>query len=267
MILKGNRTDMPHTEQQKTVWITGASSGIGEAVARRLARDGWSVFATARNLEKLESLARESEKWPGIIVPMAGDIQNPDRMQEIVQSIENQYGSLELVILNAGTYKPDPVAEFSAQNFKDHCDLNLVGTANCLDPVLKVFLARGRGHIALVASVAGYRGLPRSLSYGPTKAALINMAEALRIETMDKGIQVQIVNPGFIKTPLTDKNDFAMPFLMDVDLAADQFVRQLAQDKFEITFPKIFAFILKVIGLLPDDLYFKLVKKVTAGQK
>lgn len=246
---------------QKIAWITGASSGIGEAVALELAREGWHVLVTARRLDRLEDLAARHKN----IIPMAGDISDAARMKEIIETARLNYGLPELVILNAGTYISDPIEEFSAQNFKTQIDLNLTGTANCLEAILPHYINRKAGHIAIVASVAGYRGLPRSLSYGPSKAALINMAEALAIEGKRHNIKVQVVNPGFIKTPLTDQNKFPMPFLMDVDAAARIFVRELSSSKFEITFPKIFSYILKIIGLLPARLYIKLIAMGAKG--
>ncbi len=247
---------------QKTAWITGASSGIGAAAAKRLAADGWRVAITARSEDKLNALAAEND----LLKAYAGDVTDLAQMKDIVRRIELDLGHIDLVILNAGTYKHDVMSAFSAENFAHHLDINLQGVANGLEAVLPPMLERQSGHIALVASVAGYRGLPRSLSYGATKAALINMAEALAIEMLDKGIKVQVINPGFIKTPLTDKNDFPMPMLMDVDEAADKLVKGLSSNKFEITFPWAFAFLLKLAGLLPDKLYFRLVKKATAGQ-
>ena len=241
--------------QKKIAWVTGASSGIGEAVAIELSRQGWVVIATARRADKLHELAAIHKN----ILPMAGDITDSNRMFEIIETARLNYGVPDLVILNAGTYIADPIEDFSAENFKTQIDLNLTGTANCLQAVLPHFTQRHAGHIAIVASVAGYRGLPRSLSYGPSKAALIHMAEALAIEGVRHNIKVQVVNPGFIKTPLTDKNEFPMPFLMDVDDAARVLVKELSSSRFEITFPKIFSYLLKFIGLLPARLYIKLL--------
>lgn len=255
------------SENQNIAWITGASSGIGEAVALRLAKDGWHVAITARRKEKLEEIANTAKNAAGKIYPYAGDVTDEKAMQTLASKIKKDLGGINLVILNAGTYKPDPVEQFTAENFKMHTEINLNGTANTLAAILPDMLERQSGHIAIVASIAGYRGLPLSLSYGPTKAALINMAEALSIDCMDKGIKVQVVNPGFIKTPLTDKNDFHMPMLMDVDKAADKFVEGLSKNKFEITFPWLFCFLTKMTGwMLPDWLYFKLIKKATAGR-
>jgi short-subunit dehydrogenase len=221
------------------------------------------VIATARSLDKLQDLSDQSKTLPGEIIAIQGDVTDLGAMKNIVHEIEQKYGGLDMAILNAGTYIADPITEFTAENFKNQVDLNLSGTANCLEAILPSMIKRGAGHIALVASVAGYRGLPRSLSYGPTKAALINMAEALAIEGRDHNIKVQVINPGFVKTPLTDKNKFPMPFLISADEAAEHIAKGLQSRRFEITFPFVFAALLKIIGLLPADLYIPLTRSGT----
>ncbi len=244
---------------QKIAWVTGASTGIGAATAKHLAQEGWTVIATARSTDKLEKLAEECGRLPGVIMPYAGDVTDLARMKDIISQVEKNIGVIHLAILNAGTYKADPLPVFSAASFSEQVNVNLIGVANCVEALRDTMIANRAGHIAIVASVAGYRGLPRSLSYGPTKAALINMAEALAIEGRAFNIKVQVINPGFIRTPLTDKNDFPMPFLMEVEDAAACIVRGLKSSRFEISFPMIFSVLLKVIGILPPRLYQKLV--------
>ena len=240
----------------KIAWITGASTGIGAATAKRLAAEGWQVMATARSKDKLETLAAESN---GTIHAWPCDVTDPQGVNKTVKEIEDSYGPVDLAILNAGTYVPETAQSFTAENFDAHMKLNVSGVAYCLEAVLPAMLRRDAGQIAFVASVAGYRGLPRAMSYSPSKAAVIRLAESLAIECIGTGIKVQVVNPGFIKTPLTDKNDFYMPMLMDVDVAAGKLVKGLKSRKFEIIFPWAFAKFLKLIGLLPDRLYFRLV--------
>jgi short-subunit dehydrogenase len=240
----------------KIAWITGASTGIGAATAKKLASEGWQVMATARSKDKLESMAAESA---GKIHACPCDVTDPQAVSETVKQIEEGHGSIDLAILNAGTYVPETAQSFTAENFDAHMKLNVSGVAYCLEAVLPGMLQRDAGHIAFVASVAGYRGLPRAMSYSPSKAAVIKLAESLAIECIGTGIKVQVVNPGFIKTPLTDKNDFYMPMLMDVDVAAGKLAKGLKARRFEIIFPWAFAMFLKVIGLLPDRLYFRLV--------
>lgn len=256
------------TKQQKIAWITGASSGLGAATALRLVKEGWVIAATARSADKIEVLIHHVEIFGGggRIVNYPGDVTDAGQMQEIVARIEAELGPIDLALLNAGTYLPDTVETFAAAHLQTQYETNVIGTAHCLEPVLKLFWARNKGHIAIVSSVAGYRGLPRSLSYGSSKAALINLAEALAIELRGSKIKVQVVCPGFIKTPLTDKNDFYMPMLMDVDKAAEELVRGLNGGFFEISFPWIFSLLTKLVDLLPDRLYIWTIGKIKEKQ-
>ena len=205
-------------------WITGASTGIGRALALRLAAEGCTVAASARSADALKSLEEEAETLAGRIVAVSLD-----------------------------------VTDSAAIEF----NLNVMGTVRMLEAVIPGMVERKSGRIAIVASISGYRGLRTASAYGATKAALINMCEALRMELGDAGITVQLVNPGFIKTPLTDKNDFPMPFLMPVDKAVDQFYRGLLTNRFEITFPKRFTWMLKFARLLPYALYLPLLSRST----
>jgi len=241
-------------------WITGASGGIGEAVARRLVADGWQVAASARNREKLEALAEQTQ---GRVTPYPLDITDIEAARATVRRIDQESGPISLAILNAGTFVPTEMESFTAEHFRDHVEINLMGTVNCLDPLVPLLMERRKGHIAVVSSVAGYRGLPRAAAYGCTKAALINLTECLKLGLDAYGIKVQIINPGFVRTPLTDKNDFPMPFLMEVEDAAEALVRGLSKTSFEITFPKKFTFWMKRLRGLPYSLYFPAVHKGT----
>lgn len=252
---------------QKYIWITGASSGIGHATALRLAKDGHIVFATARSQDKLKELKNKSKNWTGQIIPMAGDVTDPDKMADIVSRIETDHGPLDMVLLNAGTYIPEKLEDITIDSFSQQWDVNLNGVKNCLFPALEKFLERKKGHIAITASVAGFRGLPRSLAYGSSKAALINLAEALYMECKPKGIKVQVINPGFVKTPLTDQNRFKMPMRMAVEDAADALVKGLYSDQFEIVFPRTFVMIKKMIDLLPNKVYLWLIQKGTESKE
>lgn len=253
------------TPKDGCAWITGASTGIGRAVALRLARDGWTVVASARSADKLEALAAEAEALTGRIVPKPVDVTDKAALTDAVSAIEAEVGPIALSILNAGTFVPDGVKGFEAETFAKQFTLNVFGVANCLEPLLPVLIARGTGQVAIVSSVAGYRGLPRALGYGASKAALINFAESLYLQARPYGIKVQVVNPGFVRTPLTDKNDFPMPFLVEVEDAADRIVRGLGRDGFEIAFPTPFVAILKRLRCLPYALYFPLVGRTTGA--
>jgi NADP-dependent 3-hydroxy acid dehydrogenase YdfG len=237
-------------------WVTGASAGIGRALALELADRGWRVFATARSAEKLEALAAER---PDRIVPQPGDVADRARMAEIVAAAEAE-GGLALAVLNAGIYIPMRAQEFDAEAVEKTVSVNVLGAANGLDPVLKAMIARGRGHVALVASVAGYRGLPRAAAYSATKAALIAMAEALAFDLIDLGVRISVVNPGFVETEATAVNDFEMPFLMQTGAAAKRIADGLAKPGFEIAFPTRFELILKTLGLLPNRAYFAVMR-------
>lgn len=257
---------MTQTTLSNITWITGGSSGIGKSLALKLAAKGEKVAVTARSKDKLADLESQAESLSGSIHAYPGDVTDADKMQEIVKEIEQTIGPIGKAILNAGTYVPDTIDDFTPDNFEHHCRINLIGTANAFAPLIPKMRQRQAGHIAFVASVAGYRGLPRSLSYGPTKAALINMAEALAIETLDEGIKVQVINPGFVETPLTEQNDFDMPFLITSEQAADYILKGLETARFEIGFPWQMVTLLKTIGKLPARWYFRVVKKTTSSQ-
>ena len=245
-------------------WVTGASSGIGRAIALRLAAEGWTVFATARRTDKPEALAQAAQG--GHIIPMPGDVTDPQRMKEIVDKI-TETGPLALAILNAGIYMPMRAQAFSAETARDMIDVNLVGVTNALDPVLTAMIARRAGHVAVMASVAGYRGLPGAAPYSASKAGLIAMCEALAMDLVDLGVRISVVNPGFVDTDATAVNDFSMPFLMTTETAARRVVQGLARPGFEIAFPRRFAFILNMIGLLPNRAYIWIIRAATGWKR
>lgn len=244
-------------------WITGASTGIGRETALQLARSGWRVVATARSMDKLEELVSEAGDGYGYVIPMAGDVTDSARMQAIVDEIEREHGGVGLAVLNAGIYEPIEGDELSVDIFQSTFDVNLKGTVNCLVPLSHAMRKRERGQIAFVSSVAGYGGLPTSSAYGATKAALINLAESLKFDFDKMGILIQIISPGFVDTPATKSNPFAMPLLMDVDAAAAALIKGLSKGGFEVTFPKQFTYAMKLINLLPYFAYFPIINRMT----
>jgi NAD(P)-dependent dehydrogenase (short-subunit alcohol dehydrogenase family) len=248
-----------------SAWITGASGGIGRATALALAAEGWKVYATARGEAALEALAAEVQ-GAGSVVPLPGDVSDPAAMREAVDRITAE-GPLALAILNAGVYTPMRSENFSAETARRMFDVNLGGVANGLEPLLGHMIGRGRGHIAITASVAGFRGLPDAAAYSATKAGLIAMAESLAMDLVDLGVRLSVINPGFVDTEATKVNDFEMPFLMTPEAAAGRIVAGLKKPGFEIVFPRRFALLLRLIGLLPNQAYFAAMRRMTGWEK
>lgn len=246
----------------KVAWVTGAGKGIGRSVALELAGRGWTVAVTSRTVEDLDKLALDASGLQGSIVGYPGSVTDREGITTLVEKIESDVGAVELAILNAGTYIRFAASDLTADDFAEQMDINVMGTVNCLAPLLDKMKARRAGHIAVVASVSGYRGLPLASAYGASKAALINMCEALKPELEHLGIGLSLINPGFIRTPLTDKNDFPMPFLMEADAAARRIVDGIMKGKFEIAMPTRFVLLLKLARCLPYALYFAITRKM-----
>ncbi|MCU0884767.1 MAG: SDR family NAD(P)-dependent oxidoreductase [Beijerinckiaceae bacterium] len=255
------------TPADGVAWLTGASSGIGKATALELARRGWTVCITARRLEELEALAGEATGMPGRLVAHAGDVTDEAGMAALVETIERIHGPIALAFFNAGVAPYTRAGALDVEAFRQALAVNVLGAANGLAPVLARMGARKKGQVAVNASVAGYRGLPKAAAYGASKAAAIHLCEALKFDCDNLGITMQVVNPGFIDTPLTRKNDFPMPFLMSMDDAARRVVDGFERGRFEIIFPRRLAFILKVMRLLPYAWYFPLVARQTGWNK
>jgi short-subunit dehydrogenase len=250
---------MPTQLPWKVVWVTGASTGIGREVAIQLASAGVKVAASARNASKLVSLGAN-------IFPYALDVTDLIAVQNTVAKIEAELGAIDLAICGAGTYAAIEATDIDPIQFATMLNTNYLGVVNCLSAVLPKMLTRNKGHISWIASVAGYRGLPKAAAYGPSKAALINLAESLKPELALKGVAISVINPGFVETPMTSKNDFTMPFLMQPDDAARRTIAGLAKGKFEIAYPTRFVAILKFTRILPYRLFFWLVTKTTLKQ-
>jgi NAD(P)-dependent dehydrogenase (short-subunit alcohol dehydrogenase family) len=242
----------------KTVWLVGASSGIGEATAHALHERGAQVVVSARNSAALEAFARSHAGAAAL--PL--DVTDPAAVRTAAQALLAA-GPLDLVMYCAGYYKAMRATGLDLADMLKHQQVNYVGALYLLDAVLPALLLRGSGHISLTGSVAGYRGLPNSLAYGPTKAALINLAETLYLDLQGSGIGVSIVNPGFVETPLTAQNSFDMPALLTPAQAAGEILTGWARGEFEIHFPKRFTRWMKTLRLLPHALYFPAIRKFT----
>lgn len=248
----------------KLVWITGGGSGIGLAVAQQLASKGVKVIISGRHQHALmQSCAQVNQPaLSGSIHPLVCDVTSLTSVQAAWQTLKVDHGIPDLVLLNAGNHQPVSLADFSPEPFMQLMAVNYFGVVNCLSVLLPDLLHRQRGQIGVVASVAGYSGLPSAAAYGGSKAALINTCEALYPELQAQGIHLSLINPGFVKTPLTDKNTFTMPFLIEADQAAAAIIRGLQSKRFEIAFPRVFVMLLKLLRLLPYSLYFKLTRKL-----
>ena len=258
---------MTDTEEPRIVWITGASQGIGAATAVRLANQGDIVFASARTTEALDEIAR-SVTGAGKIIPLPLDVTDRAACYQAVGRILDEASRLDLIILNAGTFLPVSGKNLNIEVFEKTMELNFFGVLNTLVPCLDVMKEQGKGHIVVVSSVAGYGGLPKSAAYGASKAALINMMESLKLDLLGFDIKLQLVNPGFVDTPLTKKNEFPMPFLMPLEKSAERLAAELDGNGFEITFPRRFTWQIKLLNLLPYRLYFPMIAAMTgAGKK
>ena len=248
----------------KNIWITGASSGIGRALALKFANEGWQVAASARR----ESLLNEISELNENISSFPLDVTNKDDCKETFELIKNKYQNIDICFFSTGTWDPKKEKEIDVDQMKKVMEVNFFGTLNCIKAVEKYFREKNSGHISIVSSIAGYRGLPNSTGYGASKAALNNFAESLYFDFGRYNVRVSLVSPGFIKTPMTDKNEFKMPFLKTAEFAADKIYKGLINgSSFEIDFPKELTLILKFLKILPDSLYFKIIKKLTKYQK
>jgi len=245
----------------RRVWLLGASSGIGAALARRLAHAGARLALTARRETALRTVAAGCRET--LLLPM--DLTEPGRIAEGWCALQRQWGGVDLVVFNAGTYEPGRSWEMAPAAVRETLAINLLAVFDGLAAVVPSLLEAGSGGIVLVASVAGYGGLPRATTYGPGKAALINLAEVLYLDLAPRGLGVWLVNPGFVHTPLTEKNDFEMPALISAEQAAEDIVAGLASGAFEIHFPKRFTRLMKLLRLLPYRWYFPLVRKATGA--
>ena len=242
-------------------WIVGASTGIGAALAERLAARGACVALSARRREPLAEMAQRFGERNALVLPL--DIRDAKAMAGAAQAIVSAWRGIDLVVFMAGDYRAMRAWELDLEAARAMVETNLMGVFNGLAAVIPQMIRQEAGHMALVSSVAGYRGLPKSLVYGPTKAALINLAETLYLDLQPRGIGVSVVNPGFVKTPLTAQNDFKMPALISADEAAKEIVAGLERGDFETHFPRRFTRVMRLMRLLPYQLYFPSIRRMT----
>ena len=245
------------SENQKKIWITGASSGIGKALAEKFSLEGWKVAVSARRKEILDEMA---EKENIFSYPL--DVTNQNQIKDVFSKIINDFGDLNLCVFSSGAYDPKLEQEINIKQNKFVMETNFFGVLYCIKTVEKYFKEKKEGHISIVSSIAAYRGLPNSSGYGPSKAALTNLTESLYFDFKKYNVRISLVSPGFIKTPLTDKNEFQMPFIKSAEFAAEKMFNGLTRTKaFEIHFPKALTIILKFLRILPYKIYLYLIDK------
>ena len=246
------------SKNQKKVWITGASSGIGKAVAEKFASKGWKVAVSARTKAVLDQMSKNQNMFS---FPM--DVTDQTQIKKSFDNILTEFGDLDLCIFSSGTYDPKDESKINSDKIRNVINVNFFGVIDCVKVVEDHFKNKKSGHISIVSSIAGYRGLPNSSGYGPSKAALTNFSESIYFDFKKFGVRVSVVSPGFIKTPLTDKNEFPMPFLKTPEYAADKIYNGLVKgNAFEIHFPKGLTLTLKFLRILPYRLYLFLVDKL-----
>ncbi len=245
-------------ENVKKIWITGASSGIGKALAIKFAREGWQVAASARRENLLKDLNDQNPN----IHPFPLDVKNEDVTKNTFQNIIEKFKTIDISVFCTGIHDPDAEKKLSSEKIREIMETNFFGTLNCVMAVNNYFREKKSGHISIVSSVAGYRGLKAAAGYCASKSALTSLAESLYFEMKRKDVKVTLISPGFIKTPMTDQNDFPMPMIRSPEFAADQiYVGLVKKNAFEIHFPKSFTFIMKILQILPNWIYFKIVDK------
>lgn len=247
--------------QGRVVWLLGASSGIGAACAEQLHAAGARVIVSARSVASLEALAA---RLPGLTT-VACDATDLDSLRRAGEAVLALHGRIDLAAYCAGHYRAQSATQYDLAEMLRHEDINYTGVLRWLDVVLPVLLRQGAGHLSLMASVAGYRGLPQSLAYGPTKAAMINLADTLYLDLAPLGLGVSIINPGFVDTPLTAQNQFHMPALITPQQAATEILAGWRAGRFEIHFPRRFTGVLKLLSHLSHGLYFRLIRRATGA--
>ena len=249
---------------KKTIWITGGSTGIGKALAIKFANEGWNVAISARRENLLKEISEAYEN----IHSFPLDVTDKNKCNEVFNDIKNKFNEVDICFFSTGTWNPKKEKDIDVEQIEDVFKVNFFGTVNSIKAVEKYFKDKKSGIITIVSSIAGYRGLPNSTGYGPSKSALNNLTESLYFDFKRFGVRVCLVSPGFIKTPMTDKNDFKMPFLKTPEYAADKIYDGLInKNSFEIHFPKALTIILKILSFLPSKLYFGLVGRMTKYQK
>ena len=242
----------------KVIWITGGSSGIGKALAYKFANEGWQVALSARREELLNEISKSNDN----IHSFPLDVLDVERCKEVFNKIVTKFENIDIAVFSTGIHDPNSERKINLESIRKIMETNFFGTMNSINSVYNYFTDKKSGHISIVSSVAGYRGLPMAGAYCASKSALISYAESLYFEMKRFNVRVSVVNPGFIKTPMTDQNPFPMPMIVSAEFAAEEMFKGLTKsNSFEIHFPKKFTFIMKILKIMPNWLYLKLIKK------
>ena len=242
----------------KTIWITGASSGIGKALAIKFAQEGWKVAISARR----ENLLKEISKSQNNIDYFPLDVTDIEKCKTVFNDVKKKLGDVNISVFCTGIHDPKSEKKLNLEKVRKIMEVNFFGTVNSINAVYDYYKDKKSGQISIVSSVAGYRGLPAAGGYCASKSALSSFAESLYFDFKRENVRVSLVSPGFIKTPMTDQNDFPMPMIKSPEFAAEQIYSGLIKkNSFEIHFPKAFTFIMKILKILPNSVYFWLVEK------
>jgi len=240
----------------KKIWITGASSGIGKALAIKFANEGWQVAASARR----ENLLKDLNKNYSNIHSFPLDVTNAEKCKSVFKEIINKFENIDICVFGTGLHDPKSEKKFNLDKIKEIMEVNFFGTVNSINSVIEYFKQKKSGQISIVSSVAGYRGLPAASAYCASKSALTSFSESLYFDMKRFNVRISLISPGFIKTPMTDQNDFPMPMIKSSSFAAEKIYIGLTQKKnFEIHFPKTFTLMMKILQILPHSLYFTLI--------
>ena len=240
------------------IWITGASSGIGKSLALKFANEGWQVAASARRENLLNEISRSNKN----IFSFPLDVTDSEKCKEVFNKIKEKFNEIDISVFCTGIHDPSSEKKFDLESIRKIMNVNFFGTINSVNAVYDYYREKKSGHISIVSSVAGYRGLPAGGAYCASKAALTNYAESLYFDMKRFNVRVSVVSPGFIKTPMTDQNDFTMPMIKSAEFAAEEMFKGLTKsNSFEIHFPKQFTYLMKILKIMPNWLYLKIVKK------
>ena len=242
----------------KTIWITGASSGIGKALAIKFSKEGWHVAISARREKLLEEIAKSNNN----VYPFSLDVTDSEKCKSVFENVKKKIGDVNISVFCTGIHDPKSEKKLNIEKIRKIMEVNFFGTVNSINSVYDHYKEKKSGQISIVSSVAAYRGLPAAGAYCASKSALSSFAESLFFDLKRFNVRVSLVSPGFIKTPMTDQNDFPMPMIKSPEFAAEQMFKGLTQKKaFEIHFPVAFTSIMKVLKIIPNGLYFKVVEK------